>query len=197
MNSYEWRNGLKRRPECTAEEAAVELERIRKKQAGELNAKAVVEEARKKRHKFHSFFEWEDEIAGQRWREAQARTLIGGIVVKFDDKNETRAFQHVEIKGGDSRQEKPGEKRKSDGSKQARSTTLSYYTSTEDALADPEKRAYILNRALREAESWRDRYRSMCELSGVFDAIETAREEHVPEPETEADEPAHKEAANA
>lgn len=159
MNIYEWREGMRNKPECSPEEAFNELERIRKSNGGEISAPVVVKAAKKKAHKFHGFFEWRDQIAGKKWREQQARTLIGGIKVRVEESEPVRAYQHVSIKSQPTETEEKPE-------------PVSYYTSTEQALADPQMRAYILSRALSEAESWRKKYQDLEELSDVFSALD-------------------------
>lgn len=45
-------------------------------QHGELHPALVVEAARPKNHPLHSRFEWDNRIAGERWRRQQAHRLI-------------------------------------------------------------------------------------------------------------------------
>jgi hypothetical protein len=51
------------------------------KSAGRLTKDAVVQDARKKSSPLHSYFEWDDSIAGQRYRLVQAEELIGEVTV--------------------------------------------------------------------------------------------------------------------
>lgn len=66
-----------------AETAAKELERIRERRGG-LRAAAVVEESADPSAPLHGCFEWDDAVAAQRHREAQAAAIIRAIVVDIE-----------------------------------------------------------------------------------------------------------------
>lgn len=68
------RGGLK------PEEIGVELSRIYAEK-GELKTKTVVDEARPDGAVLHPVFEWQDSIAGEKYREWQARDLIRSIQI--------------------------------------------------------------------------------------------------------------------
>tara|TARA_R110002020_G_scaffold334121_1_gene549507 strand:+ start:95 stop:565 length:471 start_codon:yes stop_codon:yes gene_type:complete len=51
-------------------------------QTGELTAKGVVERARNPKSALHSKFEWDDSIAGEKYREAQAYRLINRYKIR-------------------------------------------------------------------------------------------------------------------
>jgi len=75
-----------------------ELDKIREKR-GSLVPKVVVEEAKPPRHPLHDRFEWDDSVAGKRYREGQAAELIRSVMVTFPADNgevhSTRAFVNV------------------------------------------------------------------------------------------------------
>jgi hypothetical protein len=48
---------------------------------GTLSTELVIEEAKDPNHKLHRFFDWDDEVAGKKWRETQAYALI--MATKF------------------------------------------------------------------------------------------------------------------
>lgn len=60
--------------------AGEELERIKARHDG-LTAKLVVAEARPEDAPLHCAFEWRDEVAGERYREHQARNLFKAVEV--------------------------------------------------------------------------------------------------------------------
>ena len=64
----------------TAEEAAAELERIRRKH-GILRPELVVDESRDEMSVLHRVFQWDDAIAAEQYRKTQARNLIDSITV--------------------------------------------------------------------------------------------------------------------
>jgi hypothetical protein len=81
------RGGLK------AEEIGEELSRIYAER-GELKTKTVVDEARPEGAVLHPVFEWQDSIAGEKYREWQARDLIRSIQIV---NKETKAPTHVYV----------------------------------------------------------------------------------------------------
>ncbi|MFZ1398914.1 MAG: hypothetical protein WAS33_18560 [Candidatus Promineifilaceae bacterium] len=70
---------------------------------GRLTGKVVVEAARPEAAKLHPVFEWNDEVAGELWREFEARSLIK--VVQVDTKSDegkpvvTPVFYHIPAQG--------------------------------------------------------------------------------------------------
>lgn len=65
---------------------------------GELTPAIVVAEARDPEHPLHSRFEWDDAIAGERYREQQARELIRSVRLvqaEGDDDSSIRAFHSL------------------------------------------------------------------------------------------------------
>jgi len=75
-----------------------------KKNNGSLTAKIVVDEAKDEKHPLHSYFDWNDKTASNKWRLHQARMLIANIteVVVVKGKNtECRGFFSVTRESGD------------------------------------------------------------------------------------------------
>lgn len=80
-------------------------------QLGEdITASGVVSLARKKSSEMHNYFEWDDSIAGEKYRESQARTLIKLLKVSYTKgKKETapvKAYVNVKRNEGYSQIEK-------------------------------------------------------------------------------------------
>lgn len=74
-------------------------------QLGEdITASGVVSIARKKSSEMHDYFEWDDSVAGERYREHQARTLINMLKVTYvKGKKESapvKAYVNVKRKEG-------------------------------------------------------------------------------------------------
>jgi hypothetical protein len=119
---------------------------------GEITPRAVVEEARPVKSPIHSFFEWDDSKAADKYRDEQARALVACVVVRALDgaesKSAPRAF--VSLSSDDGRS----------------------YLGIVSAMSDSEKRAQILSRARKEIEEWRDRYRALEEFSRLFKVID-------------------------
>lgn len=71
---------------------------------GVLNPEVVVEEARSEAHPLHARFEWDDGVAGERWRLQQAHVLIQSVKITYTDRKgnskDIRAFQAVRHEEG-------------------------------------------------------------------------------------------------
>jgi len=63
---------------------------------GLLDAETVVAEARPKNSPLHRYFDWDNKVAGERWRLEQARQLIRrAVIVIGEPETKCRAFVHV------------------------------------------------------------------------------------------------------
>lgn len=73
---------------------------------GKLTAQIVLDEARAETHPLHDQFEWDNDIAGERWRHQQARELIRSVRVIYKPATEqepersVRAFHAVRREDG-------------------------------------------------------------------------------------------------
>lgn len=128
------------------------------KQHGRLTAEIVVQDAGKRSSPLRRFFEWDDTAAAAQFRLVQARKLIHSIKVvyrpiKGQQAGPIRAYLHLVPRG----------------------ERDSHYRATYDVLSDDDLRAEQLERALREAEQWRERYEHLTELADVFAALTRAR----------------------
>lgn len=103
MNKVEWKKHPGAQHAVDANTAFNELERIRYENGGRLTPKAVVEESTPKAAPLHDEFEWRNGVAGNLWREHQARNIIKQIIViDAHDKKETRpAYVHVHLDEND------------------------------------------------------------------------------------------------
>jgi hypothetical protein len=146
---WRWAEGS-RKPVKLAAALGATLDALRSKR-GTFGARDVVKAARSKSSPIHSLFEWSDARAAEMFREEQARDYVRSLVVVIEHNGEELAMP-VAVSFG------PGEG----------------YTSTEVAMSSTQLRARLIQQALDEAESWRDRYRHLKELATIFEAIERA-----------------------
>jgi len=149
---YRWRPGS-RVQGLDAQVAGEALEAIRLNSGGELTPAAVVDASRPRDAPLHGVFEWRDKVAAAKFREVQAGHLIRAVAVQFErgaeqEPLETRAF--VSVVEDDSRG----------------------YTSVTVAMADPELRRQVVENALRELRTWRQRYAHYEELAQMFAALD-------------------------
>ena len=130
-----------------AQTAGEELQRIYQEKGG-LNPSDIVEESRNDLAPLHPCFEWDDEIAAEECREAEAGRSVRSIVtIQESDKKkpqEVRAFVHVQES----------------------------YHPISVVIGSKEQMEELLASALSELKAFQRKYNSLVELSPVFDAIE-------------------------
>ena len=114
---------------------------------GELNAELVVKVATNPDHPLHSRFEWDDAIAGHKYRLSQASELLR-VTYRPDPKkaNDLRAF--VAVRG--------------------ENTPRAEYVPTEKAMSDPLQRQIVLRTMQREWQAFKARYEQMAEFADVI-----------------------------
>ena len=119
-------------------------------QYGSLTPANVVDAATDATHPLHSRFEWDNTVAGARYRELQASELIRKVKITFADKSGTpqdvRAF--VVVRG-----EEP---------------VVGEYVPTEEALADPFTAQLLLREFQREWKAFKARYEHLAEFAATI-----------------------------
>lgn len=158
---YEFKEGARFQPGAKPEAEAVgnHLEMLRKHFKGELTPQDVVDDARKNNSPLHGLFEWNDGLAAEQYRLAQARSLIRSVVAIYKDDEPERpvvrahAFTHIP----------EGE--------------TSHYRDTAHALSQKDTRDAVLQRAWRELAAWRLRYKSLKEFAGFIETVERMEKE--------------------
>lgn len=107
-----------------------------------ITASEVVKLARKKSSEMHDYFEWDNEIAGEKYRESQARKLIQLIEVTFtkDDKEikPVRAYVNVKQSSG--------------------------YSPIEDVVQDVDAYQMLLDRAYEDLRIIKNKYAELQEI---------------------------------
>jgi len=124
-----------------SQEIGEELSKLKSKD-GKLHTKAVVNAARKRSSPLHKHFEWDDNIAGDKYRIWQARHLIGAIVVIYDHTEHSGYFQlRVEHEG---------------------------YRTLESVLSNEDLYQQLVAQAKTDFESYERRYKEIRELAPIF-----------------------------
>lgn len=142
-----------------ANEAGKEMERI-EKENGEVTAASVVDAARPKKSTLHNLFEWDDKVAGEKYRLHQAASVICCLVSASTDEevenSKRRAYVNVEESKGVG--------------------TKGRFVSIKKALSDDDMRGIVLRDALREMLTFKEKYKNLHELAKVFEAIDYTQE---------------------
>jgi hypothetical protein len=155
--TVQWKSGTNWR--VAADTAHQEIEKIRKKNHGNVTAGDVVAAAKSARSPLHPEFEWNDEAAANEHRLYTARTMLRSFVVVRDDIKTDRPQRVYEVVR-DVVKSEPGTR------------TKHVYKTVDDIMKDSDYRAELLGRALRELISIRSRYRDLQELAVVLRAID-------------------------
>lgn len=133
------------------------IERMMTEKGGMVQPVDIVNAAEYHSSPFHDYFEWDNELASNKYRIWQARGLIAGIIqvtVKTNGAGiEQRAFLNVSVNKGEERVEP-------------------VYVTTERALTDVEFREQTLAKAIKEIQYWQRQYSDYAELADIFAAIE-------------------------
>lgn len=153
--SVQWRDGS-RYTSLDAKVCWEALEKIRQDNGGEFCAEDVVKAARSKKSPLHSAFEWDDTAAANEYRLSQAGTLRRSFDVRYAEAPDVpaRAYEISRVVHS------PGGKAKK------------YFSSTDEVLADPERRAAVLTDALRQLQALRAKFRHLQELAVVWRQVD-------------------------
>jgi hypothetical protein len=132
-----------------------------------VNPHDVVAHARDPASPFHKHFEWDDDVAADSYRLAQAGALIR--YVKFDVVTRDPVTKAVKLTTTRAYQSRPSQRNRAGG-----------YEHLEDLMADDDKRAELLHQVLKELSSYRKRYAALQELAEVWQAIDDSLDEYEP-----------------
>lgn len=153
--SYSWKNGFSKPVDANIVGGV--MEEIQKRD-GCVTKSSFLDASRPLEAPTHTLFEWDDSIAGERWREYQSMHIINSIEVTIvrpdapEEKSAMRAFVVVD--------------KAKDPTKKAR------LVSVDVALGNEDMRSRVLENALMELKSFKRKYEMLSELSKVFEAID-------------------------
>lgn len=112
----------------------------------------VVEKARNIHSEMHSCFEWDDSVAGQKYRECQAGKMIRQLVIVRDNEKEPEKTNiRVFVSTG------------------KRDNT---YTPTKLIVKKQDEYEALLERALAELRAFKQKYSSLSELEEILSLID-------------------------
>lgn len=144
MIEYAWKQTPCRfnRNNADAQKCGEEIEKAN------FNIDTMLEFAKNEDSELHKLFEWNNDVAAERYRRLQAREIIGAIVIKGTEKTETpiRCFQIT--------------------------STPNTYAPTQTFLVNKEEYTSLLARAKSELKNIQNRYSQLAELEDVFIAID-------------------------
>lgn len=149
---YKWAAGSQVKG-VAIEVAGPHLEKLRRKNGGNLTSKIVVADARDKSSPMHpAVFRLNQKDAAEKWYEETASYILRSIVIVTSEDGEeertVRAFVSV------IEDDEP------------------VYTSIVRAMKDDDLRAQVLREAKQSFEELRDKYRDLQEFAAVYEALE-------------------------
>lgn len=116
----------------------------------EVTPENVLDKARDDSTELHKCFEWDNSIAGEKYRLIQARDVIRHFVIEYKkDEEEPQKIRTYQI-----------------------STTTNQYKPTRVILQNHDEYAALLERAKDELRDIQRRYNTLAELEEVFAAID-------------------------
>lgn len=135
------------------------LELLRQQCKGELTPQDVLADAKHDNSPLHSFFEWNDGEAAEQYRLQQARGLIRSVVAIYvsEDKPAVRSKMFVHIP----------------------EPSAPHYREAGHAMSQQKTRQMVLQRAWRELQAWKARYKDLKEFSDLFEVIDEVQK-HIP-----------------
>jgi len=122
-------------------------------EVGSASVRDVVNDAKDPQSILHDVFEWDDSVAGEKYRLQQARLLLNHLVVVVKDQEveEVRARFSVTTPSGDN-----------------------VYAAFQTVQDTPDYQQQIIDQALKQLRIWQKKYSMYQVLSGITLAIEEA-----------------------
>jgi len=160
---FEFSEGARFQPGAMKDAKAVgaHLELLREQCKGELTPEDVLADAKHDNSPLHSYFEWNDGDAAHQYRLSQARGLIRSVVAIYVDEEKqkpaVRAKAYVHIPEPSS----------------------PHYREAGHAMSQTKTRQLVLQRAWRELQAWKARYKDLKEFSDLFEVIDEVQR-HIP-----------------
>ena len=115
---------------------------------GEFTPMEVLEKAKDETTELHKCFEWNDSIAAEKYRLEQAKNIIRMLVYEKETKEQAVVRYY------------------------AKTETKHVYKPTKQFLVQEDEYQGLLRRALAELESFKNKYHTLTELEGIFEAME-------------------------
>lgn len=131
-----------------ANKVGKELEKIESK--GELTRDAVLEYAKNKKSELHKCFEWDDKIAGEKFRLYQATNVLTSISIVYEEEPKRTTRMYVNIKNEKEKRE---------------------YKNIISVLENDEEYKQLLDKAERDFVSYKEKYQSILQLNDLKNII--------------------------
>lgn len=143
-----------------AEDAYNEIERIRKANGGDLTIKNIIDAARNKNNVLHpQIFDKPIKAAAEEYYKSRAQLTLRMLVIEREDidplSGKTKVIEYRHICVVDEIQQHK----------------THVYSSTEEAMNDPDRRQRLIDAAVKELEAFEKKHADLIELDAVFKVI--------------------------
>lgn len=120
----------------------------------QFTTKDIVDKARDKNTQLHKLFEWNNKIAGEKYRAIQAGDIIRNlVVVKVNTESGTSEKTNIRVFVSDNRRN-------------------GGYKPITVVLRQQDEYERLLEQAYKELQAFKDKYENLSELSEIFDLID-------------------------
>jgi len=120
----------------------------------QFTTKDIVDKARDKNTQLHKLFEWNNKIAGEKYREIQAGDIIRNlVVVKVNTESGASEKTNIRVFVSDNRRN-------------------GGYKPITVVLRQQDEYERLLEQAYKELQAFKDKYENLSELSEIFDLID-------------------------
>lgn len=109
----------------------------------------IVEKAKNEKTELHKCFEWRDDVAAEKFRLHQARTLLCNLV--FEVKDDAKKSEPIRL--------------------MYKTTENEGYKSINLIMQKPDEYKALLDRAYSELRAFKDKFKMLKELKAIFDLI--------------------------
>ena len=135
--------------EADANKVGIELEKIKSKE--KLTREVVLNYAKNKESELHKCFEWDDNVASEKYRLFQASCILSSIsiVVKDTKKNKKTTRMYVSIKNENERE----------------------YKSIVEVLENDEEYKQLISKAEQDFLSYKQKYEELIQLNDLKNII--------------------------
>lgn len=131
-----------------ANKVGKELEGIEKK--GELTRETVLEFAKNKKSELHKCFEWDDKIAGEKYRLYQASYILTSISIVYEEEPKKATRMYVSIKNDNEKRE---------------------YKNIISVLENDDDYKKLLSKAKKDFISYKEKYQNLLQLQDLKNII--------------------------
>lgn len=155
---YEWKTPIYK---ISAQEAGDHIEELRKEHEDEYLPKVILDDSRPEGALLHPCFEWNDEIAAEKYRLKQAGNIIRNLnIVHVDDNQEPPKVLKLRAYVSTNNENEKAN-----------------YQPIIMALSDDVTRAQVMKNAVTELKRFLDKYKGMLTLTEILDAYYRENEE--------------------